>query len=565
MRQDTRIWIFATAVAAVAWAWMSASAMGQASQPAGQDSAKAAPTAEKKAEGEAKPAEKEPAVALKPADVAKGSDDPVEAFIKKTKNPFPWLNWGADIRARDEFVNNFIPTRERPNGVGAGSTVVLDKNAPSHEQNYQRYRTRIWSTVTPVKNVEFYVRLTWEGFAYDSPEHLADPMNQYRPTWAAKTAMSRGWVSDRDQVLFDNLYVKLTNIADLPITVTAGRQDISLGEGWLVFEGTPLDGSRTFYFDAIRTTTELKSIKTTVDAIWLQIDAQGEAWLPKIHSTAWPYYMTEQDETGAILYVTNKSIPNTSIEPYFIYKRNQHEEPSTENARRWGTDADIYTFGTRVAGTVGKNWKYSANVAGQFGNRDSQGLVNPGASNNQQIAAWATNNRVTYLFNDKWKDELFFDYEFLSGDKAHRYSNDGRDEGFDILWGRYPRWTEGYGFSYAAEGRGNGNQNGRTMDLSNTHRFGPGWSAKPTSAMEVGLRYNFLFADETTQHDLNPQSLVFGGNHYRGQQLVPFFKYAFNQHMFTRVMPEFFFPGGFYKDLCNDVGTFVRVEFVFTW
>lgn len=563
MRQDTRTWIFATAIAAIAWAWMSASAMAQSTQPSGQGASKAVSTAEKKVEGEAaaKAAEKEPAVALKPADAVAGADDEIEAFIKRTKNPFPWLNWGADIRARNEFVNNFSPTTERPNGVGQGSRVVLDKNAPSHETDYQRYRTRIWTTVTPVKNVDFYLRLTWEGFNYCAPEHLPDPMNAYRPTWAAKTPMSRGWVGDRDQVLFDNLYVKLTNIGDLPVTVTAGRQDISLGEGWLVFDGTPLDGSRTFYFDAIRTTTDFKAIKTTVDAIWLQIDAQGEAWLPKIHSTGWPYYMTENDETGAIVYVTNKSIPNVSIEPYFIYKRNQHEEPSTETARRQGTDADIFTFGTRVAGTVGKNWKYSTNVAGQFGNRDGQ--AGAYTNNNQEICAWATNNRITYLFNDAWKDEVYFDYEFLSGDKAHRYSNDGRDEGFDVLWGRYPRWTEGYGFSYAAENRGN--MNGRTMDLGNTHRFGPGWSAKPTSAMEVGLRYNFLFADETTQYDLNPQNLVFGSSHYRGQMLVPYFKYAFNQHMFTRVMPEFFFPGGFYKDLCNDVGTFVRVEFVFTW
>ncbi|MBP7935395.1 MAG: hypothetical protein KA354_12180 [Phycisphaerae bacterium] len=537
MRQDTKIWVLATAAAAVAWAWMSAGAMAQATQPSGQDAASAV-----------KAAEKEPAVALKPADAAQGADNEIESFIKATKNPFPWLNWGADIRARNEFVNNLGGVRSTDR---RGNVMILNKDALNHEVDYQRYRTRWWATVTPVKNVEFYVRLTWEGWNYCAPDRLPDPSNARLEAWEQRPALSRGWISERDQVLFDNLYVKLTDIGGLPITVTAGRQDIILGEGWLVMDGTPLDGSRTFYFDGIRTTTNLKDIKTTVDAMWFQIDAQGDAWLPMMRKTDWPMYETEQDEMGAILYVTNRSIPNMSIEPYFMYKQNRHEEPST--SRRSGTDADIYTFGTRVAGTVGKNWKYSANVAGQFGSRDAP----TGIPNNQNICAWATNNRLSYLFNDKWKNEVYFDYEYLSGDRSHRYQVDGTYEAFDVLWGRYPRWTEGYGFAYAAESR--------VFDLGNLHRFGPGWKASPTSAIDVGLYYNFLFADENTVYDLNPQNLIFAGGDFRGQLLVPYFKYAFNNHMFARVMPEFFFPGSYYKDASNDVGTFVRVEFVFTW
>ncbi|HOW73902.1 MAG TPA: hypothetical protein PKY77_25135 [Phycisphaerae bacterium] len=537
MRQDTKIWVLATAAAAVAWAWMSAGAMAQATQPSGQDAASAV-----------KAAEKEPAVALKPADAAQGADSEIESFIKATKNPFPWLNWGADIRARNEFVNNLGGTRSTDR---RGNVMILNKDALSHEVDYQRYRARWWATVTPVKNVEFYVRLTWEGWNYCAPDQLPNPSNARLDAWEQRPLLSRGWISERDQVLFDNLYVKLTDIGGLPITVTAGRQDIILGEGWLVMDGTPLDGSRTFYFDGIRTTTNLKDIKTTFDAMWFQIDAQGDAWLPMMRKTDWPLYETEQDEMGAILYVTNRSIPNMSIEPYFMYKQNRHEEPTT--IRRSGTDADIYTFGTRVAGTVGKNWKYSANVAGQFGNRDAPA----GIPNNQNICAWATNNRLSYLFNDKWKNEVYFDYEYLSGDRSHRYQVDGNYEAFDVLWGRYPRWTEGYGFAYAAESR--------VFDLGNTHRFGPGWKASPTSAIDVGLYYNFLFADENTVYDQNPQNLIFAGGNFRGQLLVPYFKYAFNSHMFARVMPEFFFPGSYYKDASNDVGTFVRVELVFTW
>ncbi len=40
----------------------------------------------------------------------------------------------------------------------------------------------------------------------------------------------------------------------MPLTATVGRQDIIEGVGWLVMDGTPLDGSRTVYFDAARFT-----------------------------------------------------------------------------------------------------------------------------------------------------------------------------------------------------------------------------------------------------------------------------------------------------------------------
>ncbi len=59
------------------------------------------------------------------------------------------------------------------------------------------------------------------------------------------------------------------NPLDLPATVTVGRQDIFLGDGWLVGDGTPNDGSFTFFLDAARLTVDLKDQHTTIDAIGL--------------------------------------------------------------------------------------------------------------------------------------------------------------------------------------------------------------------------------------------------------------------------------------------------------
>jgi hypothetical protein len=195
-------------------------------------------------------------------------------------------------------------------------------------------------------------------------------------------------------------------------------------------------------------------------------------------------------------------------------------------------------FGTRFAGNITDHWKYRAEIAAQFGHRSGQ-----------SICALGSNDRLTYSFNDKWKNEVFVDYEYLSGDRP---GTKGTYEGFDILWGRYPRWTE-LGNMWAPETR--------DFDFTNMHRVGPGWQAKPLPPLEVGLRYNLVFADTNPFKNTG----MFGDGCFRGQLITPYIKYTFNKHMFLRVMPEFFVPGDYYAKSNNDTATFCRVELNITW
>ena len=57
-------------------------------------------------------------------------------WTDSAKHPVDWLKWGADLRLRNEYFNNAI---------------TLDQSAAFHEQDYQRYRARIWGTATPVQ------------------------------------------------------------------------------------------------------------------------------------------------------------------------------------------------------------------------------------------------------------------------------------------------------------------------------------------------------------------------------------------------------------------------------
>jgi hypothetical protein len=55
-----------------------------------------------------------------------------------------------------------------------------------------------------------------------------------------------------DEVIFEHLYLRWRNDAVLPLDVTLGRFDMMLGEGFVIMDGTPLDGSRTLYMNGIR-------------------------------------------------------------------------------------------------------------------------------------------------------------------------------------------------------------------------------------------------------------------------------------------------------------------------
>ncbi|MCU0241103.1 MAG: hypothetical protein MUF51_01615, partial [Vicinamibacteria bacterium] len=153
---------------------------------------------------------------------------PTEAWIKKSKEPFAWWKWSADLRIRDEFQNN------------ASSLTNDHAVAPRHKQNYQRLRLRFGNVFTPIKDVDLNLRLTIES------------RNWMKDT--ASPPIHKGW--DWNEVVFEYAHIRLKNLGGSPITITAGRQDLQFGEGFLIFEGTPLDGSRTMYFDALRATCE---------------------------------------------------------------------------------------------------------------------------------------------------------------------------------------------------------------------------------------------------------------------------------------------------------------------
>ena len=465
------------------------------------------------------------------------SPNAFDQWVKDTKNLMVPITWGADARLRNEYVNNAL---------------TLSDGGARHEQDYFRFRERIWVSAMPVTNVSVNLRLA------------AEEREWMKPANAGQYGYRSGF-EERYGIL-DNANLKLNNILDQPLTITAGRQDIALGDPddwWLVLDGTPGDGSWTFFLDSLRTTYELKEAKTKVDVIYIYQNALPDAWIPTIgessgntlpSGTAKPYYLTEQNEQGVIVYLSNKSVKNAQIDGYFIYKGDRRTDTSLIKN---GDNADIYTFGAKITGTPADHWSYSAEGAYQFGSKQDatvgKAYVNS-STDFRDISAYAGKLRVNYLFKDQMKNQVSLVGEFLSGDDPN---TKGRDEMFDVLWGRWPRWTELGTWCYAAE------TSGKYLQMNNLGRVGLNWNVTPVKGLTFNAMYNALFSPESTPTRTIAATQFSNNGNFRGHYMQGILKYQWNKYVTAQVKGEVLFEGDYYSH--RDVMSFLRTELNFTF
>ena len=132
------------------------------------------------------------------------------------------FSWGGDFRFRIESLNH-IPTA-----------------IPTYEfyQLFNRDRTRLWAKYGFNEDIDFYARLTNEFRFFDTSDGRQDP-----GTWEFL-----------GEVTPDQFYLDLRKLANGLITTRLGRQDFIYGTGKILADGTPLDGSRTFFADGAKVT-----------------------------------------------------------------------------------------------------------------------------------------------------------------------------------------------------------------------------------------------------------------------------------------------------------------------
>jgi hypothetical protein len=424
-----------------------------------------------------------------------------DAAMDTFHHPTDSLDLGADVRVRNEYGENIR---------------TVDESGAYNYTDWTRYRARVWAKVKADKDLDFNARLIDEFRTWYNFPSATQPDDNY------------------DEILFDNFNVTARQVGGMPLNVVVGRQDIMLGENWLVLDGTPLDGSRTQFLDAVRATFDWKEQKTKLDLIYIDMAASTDRWLKPIHDRN--RYLTEQDEQGGIAYLTYKPTATKQIEGYFIYL---DENPLTFTATNmplaWTSDATIYTFGGAFSGQTGDHWSYRTEWAYQTGER-----------NDNDIQAYGTNNRLTYAFKDDYQNSVRIGYEYISGDDP----STADDERFDMLWGEWPRWSELYIYTYIKEGQ--------VAQNSNLHRIGVGHTFNPTKKLQVQSDYMALWADE------NIVKAGFSANdNFRGHLLTCWLKYTYSPQIKGHLLGEYLIPGGYYTTQDNAVFLRAQVEFTF--
>ena len=437
-----------------------------------------------------------------------------EQTIKDIKNPVPWFNWGADFRARNEYFNDLL---------------TLNPNANLHEQDYFRFRARLWASLMPSDDTSLNARLVDEVREWMKPAGYTPFKGQSGLDWR--------------EGISDNVNAGWKDVGGLPLTIKAGRQDLFLGDGWLVGDGTPIDGSWTYFLDSARFTYALKDQNTTIDAIGIIQDAHDDAWMPTINPNH--LLLTEQNEKGAILQVANSSIKTANLTGYFIYKNDSQVAANGDNA-------DIYTLGGRLNGPLSDHWTYWVEGAYQFGRKEDTTIKYPTVSTDYRgLNAYGFNSKLSYLFKDKLNNQLTCSFELLSGDNPKT----GTDEMFDVLWGRWPRWSEIGLYGYAAETR--------VGQEANLIRFGPTWTVNPLKDLEFSASYYALFTlTDVPTREASP-TLFSHNDNFRGHFASAILKYKFSAHMNGHLWSEFLFPGGYYA--YDKVIPWLRAEVMFTF
>jgi hypothetical protein len=401
---------------------------------------------------------------------------------------------GGDFRLREEMFDN-----------------ILDYNdAVDDENNFLRGRLRLFGEVAPTDQFKFYIRLTGEPRYYFEPD-VADEFN-------------------RDEFVMDNLYVEFKGGADSQFTTCLGRQDIMQGSLLLVLDGTPLDGSRTIYTDAIREKIKLEDLD--ID-IFLSM-VQREDPLPIINEQ--DMFLIEQDTQLHGVYLSSKAVEGYTIDGYYYYLDADEEGAFSER--------QVHTIGGRVLGKINEELSYSGEVAyqiGDMGDRD----IEPGT---------AVEAVLTYKpANMEYKPEFKLSALYLPGDDPSTYDS----EQWDPLNGRWPRFSELYIYSYAPETR--------IAWVDNLQMYTASCGLVPMEDAATGKKLslfgsiNYMLANENPRENTR----IFGEGDSRGWLYVAKALYSFNKAWSCHAWLEFVNPGDYYADANEDSGYFARWEVMY--
>jgi hypothetical protein len=311
-----------------------------------------------------------------------------------------------------------------------------------------------------------------------------------------------------------------------------GRQNIALGEGFLVLDGGPWDGSRAIYFNAAVLGYASGKSKLQLIAI---TDPSTESFLPQAHCQN--RSLVEWDEQAAGAYYTVKPSKSTIVDLYGFWKREYHD-PRAATSVQFQPDKRVNTAGLRVSQRLGKSYA----VVGEYA--EQQGRQYPGTS----VRGRAGYSYLRRTFANCRQAYLQSGYYAFSGDDPKTATV----EDWDPLFSRWPKWSELYIYSQFNE-RGVGYWTNLGMWQTEA-------GLSPFKNAKLRGTYYYMSAFHPFA---NGDQRIFSSGTSRGHNWQVRGDVSLAKHWSGHVLYERHLPGTFYSR--RTPGHFLRFEVIFNW
>lgn len=349
------------------------------------------------------------------------------------------------------------------------------------------------------ENLELYGKLTNEFRVY-----LAPKGNKYN-----------------NEIFFDNLYLKWKQSKSLPFTLTIGRQDISLGEGFIVQDGQAGTGSRSFYFNAVR--LDLIPWENHQFTLYYGYVPRTDNLLPVIKLTkADDQILEEQAYTSLGVYYAGV-FPFAKLETYFIRKDSRENE-------FFPTEAHFNTFGARIVGRISDHLNLTVEAALQRGRLENTASA---GQPSRSLRGFGGHTHLDYNFSEDFEylKTISLGGILLSGDDP---ATADRVEAWDPVHSRWPKWSDSYVYTLIKESRVAYWSNLNALYLTLNGKIVDNLSLR-LSGISFGAQY------------AAPAASFPGGNgKNRGLLALAQLLMTFNKNLSGHLLWEYFIPGDFY-------------------
>ncbi|RLD64047.1 MAG: hypothetical protein DRJ01_01965 [Bacteroidetes bacterium] len=384
---------------------------------------------------------------------------------------------------------------------------AISLNDSSDIYAFSRYKTNVGVKFIPNKNIELNLKLGNQAIIWLSPRSKKNTLSE---------------------VFIDQLYFKWKNVANLPLEITFGRQNIMLDEGFICLDGQPLTGSRSTYFNAIKSIYSFND-NNNITAFVSYIPRTDDL-LPIINEDNPAQLLEEQANTGLGLYYKT-NINKLKLSAYYFRKNTFSNDFDS-------TQTKINTLGARLLFPIIKNLELTTETAYQFGNTDEFNINSFGGYFHLD---YNIDNKIPLI------NMLTIGGFYLSGDDP---SSD-KIEAWNPLWSRWPKWSESYIFTLIPE------NNCKVAYWSNMASLYAAINAKLSENIFFNATFNHLLALED-----NLSAFCSGSGKTRGNLLKLKLNYKIDKNWSGHFIWENFAPGDFYPTSADGYN-FFRFELLF--